>query len=57
MCIRDSFSMNKQITDHVVISGARGFVGKNLKKFFARNNIDTIPISRHNFKNNKFPSL
>ena len=49
--------MNKQITDHVVISGARGFVGKNLKKFLARNNIDTIPISRHNFKNNKFPSL
>ena len=46
--------MNKQIIDHVVISGARGFVGKNLKKFFARNNIDTIPISRHNFKNNKF---
>ena len=49
--------MNKQITDHVVISGARGFVGKNLKKFLAKNNIHTIPISRQNFKNNKFPSL
>jgi len=49
--------MNKQLTDHVVISGARGFVGKNLKKFLAKNNIHTIPISRQNFKNSKFPSL
>tara|TARA_Y100001954_G_C15630484_1_gene512429 strand:- start:43 stop:858 length:816 start_codon:yes stop_codon:yes gene_type:complete len=49
--------MNKEHTDRVVISGARGFVGKNLKKFLSKNGITTISISRQNFKNNKFPSL
>ena len=49
--------MNKELTDRVVISGARGFVGKNLKKFLSKNGISSIPISRENFKNNKFPSL
>ena len=49
--------MNKQIIDRVVISGARGFVGKNLKKFLSKNKISSIPISRQNFKKNQFPSL
>ena len=49
--------MNKQIIDRVVISGARGFVGKNLKKFLLKNKISSIPISRQNFKKNQFPSL
>jgi len=49
--------MNKQIIDRVVISGARGFVGKNLKKFLSTNKISSISISQQNFKKNQFPSL
>ena len=49
--------MRTKIIDRVVISGAKGFVGKNLRKFLSVNGISSIPISRQNFKKNKFPSL
>ena len=49
--------MRTEIIDRIVISGAKGFVGKNLRKFLYVNGISSIPISRQNFKNNKFPSL
>ena len=49
--------MRTKIIDRVVISGAKGFVGKNLRKFLSANGISSIPISRQNFKKNKFPSL
>ena len=49
--------MRTKIIDRVVISGANGFVGKNLQKFLSANGISSIPISRQNFKKNKFPSL
>jgi len=43
--------------NHVAISGAKGFVGKNLKKFFTKNQIKSIPLSRNHFKKNQFPIL
>jgi len=43
--------------NHVVISGAKGFVGKNLRKFLSKNKISSIPLSRNHFKKNQFPSL
>ncbi|MDA0756545.1 MAG: NAD-dependent epimerase/dehydratase family protein [Crenarchaeota archaeon] len=49
--------MCTQVIDRIVISGARGFVGKNLQKFLSSNKIQSIPISRQNFKKNQFPSL
>ena len=42
---------------NVAISGAKGFVGKNLRKFLSLNKICPISISRNNFKTSKFPSL
>ena len=49
--------MRTQIIDRVVVSGAKGFVGKNLRKFLSKNKITSIPLSRNNFKNNRFPLL
>ena len=49
--------MCAKITNHIVISGVKGFVGKNLRQFLSQNNIDTIPISRNHFKKRQFPSL
>ena len=49
--------MRTKIIDHVVVSGAKGFVGKNLRKFLSKNKIISIPLSRNNFKKNQFPSL
>jgi len=49
--------MCTQIIDRIVISGAKGFVGKNLRKFLSKNEITSIPLSRNNFKANHFPSL
>jgi len=49
--------MRTQIIDRVVVSGAKGFVGKNLRKFLSKNKITSIPLSRNHFKNNRFPSL
>ena len=43
--------------NRVIISGAKGFVGKNLRKFLSKNKIISIPLSRNNFKKNQFPSL
>lgn len=37
-------------TFQVVVTGASGFVGKNLRKFLFENNIKTISISRNDFK-------
>jgi len=49
--------MGSRNTDLVVISGAKGFVGKNLKKFLFRHNICSISISRSHFSKNQFPIL
>jgi nucleoside-diphosphate-sugar epimerase len=49
--------MCTQTVDRIVISGATGFVGKNLQKFLSANEVSLIPISHQNFKNNQFPSL
>ena len=49
--------MNSESTDLVAISGAKGFVGKNLRKFLSQHNIQSIPISRTNFHKNQFPQL
>jgi len=49
--------MDSQTADLVVISGAKGFVGKNLRKFLSKHNIQSISISRNHFNKNKFPSL
>ena len=49
--------MRTKIIDRVVVSGAKGFVGKNLRKFLTKNKITSIPLSRNNFKKNQFPSL
>ena len=49
--------MCAKITNHIVISGVKGFVGKNLRQFLSQNNIDTISISRNHFKKSQFPSL
>ena len=43
--------------NHVAISGAKGFVGKNLRKFLSNNQIKSISISRNHFNINQFPSL
>ena len=43
--------------NRVIVSGAGGFVGKNLRKFLSKNKITSIPLSRNHFKRNKFPSL
>ena len=34
----------------VVITGANGFVAKNLRKYLSENNVDLISISRSDFK-------
>ena len=49
--------MNSNSTDLVAISGAKGFVGKNLRNFLSQHNIQSIPISRTHFNNNQFPKL
>ena len=49
--------MGSETTDLVVISGAKGFVGKNLRKFLSQHNIQSISISRTHFNKNKFPIL
>jgi len=43
--------------NRVIVSGAKGFVGKNLRKFLSKNKITSIPLSRNNFKKSQFPSL
>ena len=45
--------MDSQISDLVAISGAKGFVGKNLGKFLSQQNIQSISISRNHFNKNK----
>ena len=49
--------MRTQIIDRVVVSGAKGFVGKNLRKFLSKNGISSIALSRNHFKRKQFPSL
>ena len=34
----------------VVVTGANGFVAKNIRKYLSKNNVDLISISRSNFK-------
>ena len=43
--------------NRVIVSGAKGFVGKNLRKFLSKNKISSISLSRNHFKKNQFPSL
>lgn len=38
----------------IVVTGASGFVAKNLRKYLSEKNIDLISISRSNFKNFKY---
>jgi len=49
--------MYAKMINHVSISGAKGFVGKNLRNFLSKNKIRSISISRNHFKKNQFPSL
>ena len=49
--------MCTQMINRVIVSGAKGFVGKNLQKFLSKNKIPSISISRNHFKKNQFPSL
>jgi len=49
--------MCTETINRVIVSGAKGFVGKNLRKFLSKNKIISIPLSRNNFKKNQFPSL
>ena len=49
--------MGFDTADLVVISGAKGFVGKNLRKFLSQHHIQSISISRTHFNKNKFPIL
>jgi len=49
--------MCTKMINRIVVSGAKGFVGKNLRKFLSKNKISSIPISRNHFKKNQFPSL
>jgi nucleoside-diphosphate-sugar epimerase len=49
--------MCTQMVNRIIVSGAKGFVGKNLRKFLSKNKIPSIPISRNHFKKNQFPSL
>ena len=38
----------------IVVTGASGFIAKNLRKYLSENNIELISISRNDFKNFKF---
>ena len=49
--------MCTEMISRVVISGGKGFVGKNLRKFLSKNKISSISISRNHFTANKFPLL
>ncbi len=49
--------MVSENTDLVAISGAKGFVGKNLRKFLSQHNIQSISISRTHFNKKQFPML
>ena len=49
--------MGSETADLVAISGAKGFVGKNLRKFLSQHHIQSISISRTHFNKNKFPIL
>ena len=49
--------MCTEMINCVIVSGAKGFVGKNLRKFLSKNEITSIPLSRNNFKENQFPAL
>ena len=49
--------MSANTINQIAISGAKGFVGKNLKKFLSRNKIKSISLSRDHFNKNQFPSL
>ena len=44
--------MNKSLK--IVVTGASGFIAKNLRKYLSENNIDLISISRKDFKNLNF---
>ena len=34
----------------VVVTGASGFVAKNLRRYLVKNNVDVVSISRHKFR-------
>ena len=37
----------------IVVTGASGFIAKNLRKYLSENNVELISISRNDFKNFK----
>ena len=49
--------MCTEMINRVIVSGAKGFVGKNLRKILSKNKISSISLSRNHFKKNQFPSL
>ena len=49
--------MYVKMNNYIIISGAKGFVGKNLRKFLSQNKIKSSSISRNHFQKNQFPSL
>ena len=49
--------MVKSLKDIVAISGATGFVGKNLKKYFDHEDINYLQITRSLFKRKKLPII
>ena len=38
------------ISTRVAVTGANGFVGKNLRNFFYKNKINVLGVSRKNFR-------
>ena len=49
--------MVKSLKNVVAISGATGFVGKNLKKHFDHENINYLQVTRQFFRRKKLPVL
>ena len=40
----------------IIVTGASGFVSRNLRKYLSKQNIELISISRNNFKQFKYES-
>ena len=51
--IKKLFQIDMEKPLQIVITGATGFVAKNLRKYLSESNVNLISISRKNFKNFK----
>ena len=49
--------MSDSLKKTIGISGATGFVGKNLREYFDQNNTSYIQITRTTFQRKKIPLL